>query len=81
LPTTGSSGCCSSPTNSATSAVLGGAHVPTIVISNGPQPLHVDPLPGNHYTMLGAIQALWNLPCLANTCNLYNRAAMLPLFY
>jgi hypothetical protein len=77
----GFSGCCGSPTNSATWAVLGGAHVPAIVISNGPQPLHIDSLPGNHYTMLGAIQALWDLPCLGNTCNLYNRTAMLPLFY
>jgi hypothetical protein len=77
----GFSGCCGSPRNSATGAVLGGAHVPTLVISNGQQPLHVNPLPGNHYTLLGAIQTLWDLPCLGNTCNLYNRSAMLPLFY
>jgi hypothetical protein len=77
----GFAGCCSSPRNSDTGAVLGGARVPTIVISNGPQPLHVNPLPGNHYTLLGAIQTLWELPCLENTCNFYNRTAMLPLFY
>ena len=77
----GFAGCCRSPRNSDTGAVLGGARVPTIVISNGPQPLHVNRLPGNHYTLLGAIQTLWELPCLENTCNIYNRTAMLPLFY
>ena len=77
----GYSGCCGSPTNSQTGAVLGGSQVPAIVISSRPQPLHVNPLPGNHYTMLGAIQTLWGLPCLGETCSFYNRTAMLPLFH
>jgi len=76
----GFAGCCGSPKNTETGAVLGGAQVPAIVISNHPQHDHTHPRKANHISMLGALQTLWDLPCLGETCNPYNRRALLPLF-
>jgi len=75
----GTSGCCGSPVG--VSAVMGGAQVPAIVISNFAGPRVTASWPANHYTLLGAIETLWDLPCLGQSCSLYNRVALLPLFY
>jgi len=77
-------GCCGSPTGTAGSFgnVLGGSITPAIVISssqgqNGPIRSY---RPYNHYSLLGTIQYVWGLPCLANTCSLRSRDLMLDLF-
>jgi len=50
--------------------VLGGGPAPLIVVSNrGPSTL-VNSAPTDHYTTLYAIERMWNLGCLANTCNI-----------
>ena len=36
--------------------------------------------PYNHYSVLGTIQRLWNLPCLANTCKISDADLMFDLF-
>jgi len=77
---TGFSGCCGSP-KGVDGITLGGSQVAAIVVNNqGPSGIRL-PVKGNHYTMLGAIETLWRLNCLGATCNLYNRVAMLPLFF
>lgn len=76
------SGCCSSPTGTAGSFgnVLGGSVTPAIVIRPN-QPAHRQSAhPYNHYSLLGTIQRLWNLPCLANTCNIADADLMFDLF-
>jgi hypothetical protein len=65
---TGNSGCCGSPVG-ADASVLGGAHVPAIVITskNAKHQELADPV--NHYSLLATIEEAWGLPCLANACN------------
>ena len=75
-------GCCGSPTGSkgSQSAVLGGALAPAIVVRRGVPAHRQSSHPYNHYSVLGTIQHLWNLPCLANTCSLSTADLMLDLF-
>ena len=77
------SGCCGSPTTTNTGSLgnmLGGAVAPAIVIRSS-QPAHVESSrPYNHYSLLGTIQRLWNLPCLANTCSISDSDLMFDLF-
>ena len=77
------SGCCGSPTTTNTGSfgnVLGGAVTPAIVIRSS-EPAHRESSrPYNHYSLLGTIQHLWNLPCLANTCSISDSDLMLDLF-
>jgi hypothetical protein len=75
-------GCCGSPTGTkgTLSDVLGGAVTPTIVI-RGAEPAHRrSSRPYNHYSLLGTIQRLWNLPCLVNTCSISDSDLMLDVF-
>jgi hypothetical protein len=79
----GYEGCCRSPVGQ-NGAVLGGAHVPLIVINNGPreerpQGVRAD-RPANHYSLLGTIEQLWDLGCLANTCGLRHHDLLTDLF-
>ena len=84
-------GCCSSPTGTTgtyTNAqgqmvktnVLGGAVTPLIVIRSGQSEHRESAKPYNHYSLLGTILRLWNLPCLANTCNLSDSDLIFDLF-
>jgi hypothetical protein len=76
-------GCCDSPTGKAVSFgnVLGGALTPAIVIRNTEDSDHQQSSrPYNHYSLLGTIQHLWNLPCLVNTCSISDADLMLDLF-
>jgi hypothetical protein len=76
-------GCCGSPTGKAGSLgnVLGGALTPAIVICNSEDSDHQQSSrPYNHYSLLGTIQHLWNLPCLVNTCSISDADLMLDLF-
>jgi hypothetical protein len=76
----GFAGCCSSPTG-VNGVTLGGAQVPAIVItSHGPGTPQQFNGPANHYTLLGTIEALWNLPCLAETCTIPKSALMTSMF-
>lgn len=60
-------GCCQSPTG-VDGVVLGGGNAPLLVINSG-TPFHtVYSQPANHYTILGAIEDVWGLGCLAHAC-------------
>ena len=76
------SGCCSSPTGTAGSFgnVLGGALTPAIVINSMSDEHRESAHANNHYSLLGTIQHVWNLPCLANTCRINQSDLMLDLF-
>jgi phospholipase C len=50
--------------------VLGGGPAPLIVVSNWGRRSLVNSVPLDHYTTLYAIEKLWHLGCLANTCNI-----------
>jgi phosphatidylinositol-3-phosphatase len=72
-------GCCNSPTGE-DGGTLGGALVPAIVISSlNPHP-NTSTDPYNHYSLLGTIQHLWGLDCLANTCGMTGSQLMTKLF-
>jgi hypothetical protein len=75
----GTAGCCNSPTG-VDGGTLGGALVPAIVISS----LVTKPVsssdPYNHYSLLGTLQHLWGLDCLANTCGMSGSQLMTKLF-
>jgi hypothetical protein len=75
-------GCCSSPTGTAGSFgnVLGGALTPAIVIQDASPAHRQSNRPYNHYSLLGTIQQLWNLPCLVKTCEISNSDLMFDLF-
>jgi len=75
----GFAGCCGSPTG-AGGGVLGGARAPVIVVTSRGGEHHVFDRPANHYTLLGTIQELWDLGCLANTCKLDESQLMTGLF-
>jgi hypothetical protein len=47
---------------------LGGSRAPLIVVTEGQAPAKKFDLPVNHYNLLAAIEAEWNLGCLANSC-------------
>jgi len=60
--------------------VLGGARAPLIVFTSDSF-RHRDAFrPSNHYSLLGAIQRLWDLGCLNETCSLGERDSLLELF-
>ncbi len=75
-------GCCGSPSGVAGTFgnVLGGALTPAIVIRSHEPAHRQSARPYNHYSLLGTIQHLWNLPCLANTCSISSSDLMLDLF-
>jgi phosphatidylinositol-3-phosphatase len=75
-------GCCFSPTGTTGTYgnVLGGAITPAIVISPNTPAHRVSTRPYNHYTLLGTILKLWNLPCLGNTCKLDHADLMWDMF-
>ena len=60
--------------------ILGGNHVPTLVINSNDQGHQVDNVPANHYTTLGTVQQLWHLGCLAQTCTIPKSQLLTPLF-
>jgi hypothetical protein len=65
-------GCCNSPTG-VDGVVLGGAQVPAIVLnSRGDDSSRVNSA-ANHYTMLAAIERLWNLGCINESCSVNGR--------
>lgn len=76
----GFAGCCGSPTG-VNGVILGGAQVPAIVLtSHGPgKPVQFDGA-ANHYSLLATIEALWNLPCLAQTCGISKDGLLTSLF-
>jgi hypothetical protein len=47
---------------------LGGSRAPLIVVTQGQAPAKKIDLPINHYNLLAAIEAEWNLGCLAHSC-------------
>jgi hypothetical protein len=60
--------------------VLGGSRAPLIVFTSDSFH-HRDAFrPANHYSLLGAIQRLWDLGCLNETCSLGERDSLLELF-
>jgi len=76
----GFAGCCDSPTG-VKGTVLGGANAPAIIItSHGSHPMKVSDTSYNHYSLLGTIEKLWNLGCLANTCKISDGALMTRFF-
>jgi hypothetical protein len=72
-------GCCNSPTG-VNGGTLGGAKVPAIVISSLKTGATTSSAPYNHYSLLGTIQSLWGLGCLANTCGMTGTQLMTTLF-
>jgi hypothetical protein len=76
----GGRGCCKSPTGVGC-VILGGANTPAIIItSKGPHHILVSDTSYNHYSLLGTIEKLWGLGCLANTCD-FNDAALMTEFF
>jgi phosphatidylinositol-3-phosphatase len=70
-----SDGCCKSPAGN------GGGNVPLIVItSQGPHHIVLSSAAYNHYSLLGTIEQVWGLGCLANTCGMGQAGLLLPLF-
>lgn len=75
----GYTGCCRSPTGM-NGITLGGANAPAIIIrSDGAKHL-VSETPYNHYSLLATIEHLWNLGCLANTCEIDTSGLMTEFF-
>jgi hypothetical protein len=75
----GFAGCCGSPTG-VSGTVLGGAKAPALVITSRGARRQVADHPYNHYSLLGTIQKLWGLGCLANTCSFGGSDLMTRLF-
>lgn len=75
----GYKGCCGSPTTTG-GAILGGANAPALVVTSRHARHRVSNKPYNHYSLLGTIQRVWDLGCLANTCRFHDSELMLPLF-
>ncbi len=76
----GDRGCCKSPTGVG-GVILGGANTPAIIVtSQGPHHILVSNTSYNHYSLLGTIEKLWGLGCLANTCD-FNDAALMTEFF
>ena len=76
---TGFSGCCGSPTGN-NGVILGGAQVPTIVVTHGGFWGSTLNVPANHYSLLATIEQLWHLGCLANSCDIPPAGLLTPLF-
>jgi phosphatidylinositol-3-phosphatase len=64
----------------ANGAVLGGGPAPLIVVSNQDSGGLVNNTLLDHYTTLYAIERMWHLGCLANTCNVTNGSKFMNLF-
>ncbi len=75
----GYAGCCGSPTTTG-GAILGGANAPALVITSKHARHQVSTTPYNHYSLLGTIEHVWKLGCLASTCSFRDSELMLPLF-
>jgi hypothetical protein len=60
--------------------ILGGAHVPTIVLNSRGTGHRVVDVPANHYNLLATIEHMWHLGCLANTCSISRSQLLTPLF-
>jgi phospholipase C len=60
--------------------VLGGGPAPLIVVSNHGKRGFANSTLQSHYTTLFAIERMWHLGCLANTCNITNGNAFMNLF-
>ena len=75
----GFAGCCGSPTGTG-GGILGGARAPAIVITSREARHQVSTHPYNHYTLLGTIQRLWDLGCLAHSCDFGDADLMTRLF-
>lgn len=76
----GMAGCCKSPTGVG-GIILGGANAPAIIItSKGSHHMVVSGTSYNHYSLLGTIEKLWGLGCLANTCGLSDAELMTQFF-
>jgi hypothetical protein len=75
----GYAGCCGSPTTTG-GAVLGGARAPALVITSKKATVQTDAHPYNHYSLLATLQKVWDLGCLANTCNFTDADLMTHLF-
>ena len=70
-----SAGCCKGPAGD------GGGNVPLIVVtSQGPRHIVLSSADYNHYSLLGTIEGLWGLGCLANTCGMGQGELLLQLF-
>jgi hypothetical protein len=74
----GFAGCCGSPVGNG--YVLGGSRTPAIVVTSDGRRGGVTFKAANHYSMLGTLQRLWDLPCLAETCRLGRRDLLLEMF-
>ncbi len=64
----------------ANGAVLGGGPAPLIVVTNHGRGGIVNKTPQDHYTTLYAIERMWHLGCLANTCNISGAQSFMNLF-
>lgn len=74
------SGCCNGPAGVGGGS-LGGGNVPLIVItSNNPHHRVLSNGSYNHYSLLATIENLWNLGCIAYTCDIGAHALLTPLF-
>ena len=60
--------------------VLGGGPAPLLVITSEENGPITNNTPLDHYTTLKAIQQMWHLGCLANTCDINNTAQFMNLF-
>ncbi len=72
-------GCCGGPTG-AGGATLGGGNVPLIVVTSSSHHIALNTGTYNHYSLLATIESLWNLGCLAQTCNIQTSALLTQLF-
>jgi hypothetical protein len=75
----GTAGCCGSPTG-VDGGTLGGSLVPAIVISSLVSTPRTSADAYNHYSLLGTLQSIWGLGCLANTCGMTGSQLMTKLF-
>ena len=61
--------------------ILGGAHVPMLVLNSWDGARRVMSVPANHYNLLATIQQEWHLGCLAATCSMPSQQLLTPLFH
>jgi hypothetical protein len=61
-------------------AVLGGGLSPLVVIPSNSSGRVVSNAPTDHYTTLYAIEKMFHLSCLSNTCGMGNGSSFMPLF-
>jgi phosphatidylinositol-3-phosphatase len=72
-------GCCGSPVGN-NGVVLGGSQVPLIVVNSREDDSTTTSVAANHYSLLATIEHLWNLGCLANTCDIPRSGQLTRLF-